>query len=203
MKKLPIIAALAIAALSPLALKAQSTSSAQTTSLKMQIGVTYLGGYSDITDIYEKYGYEFSFKNPIGINVLLRQDFENGLGWDFNLGPAIMIKVDDYYGDSATNYFLPLEADVRYTFFPNKDITPYVRGGLRYIYVSSDTWDSDGLGFGAAVGVEFNHTKSFSYGFELSVSTAEIKADAYDDDWDVVEEKAKPCKFCITAYLAF
>jgi opacity protein-like surface antigen len=205
MKKITLIAALTIAALLPLSLRAQTTptekAAAPSSSFKFQIGLTYLGGFSDITDVYENNGYDLSFKNPVGINFMVRQEFSNGLGWDVNLGPSILIVIDSTYGsysESSTDFILPIEADVRYTFFPNKDITPYVRGGLRYMFVSSDTWENDGLGFGVGVGVEFSHTKSFSYGIELSASTAQLKYETYN-----MEDTAKPCKFCVSVYCAF
>lgn len=198
MKNIAASTLAALALLLPLSTNAQETAPEPSSSVKFQFGLNYIGGFSNLIDVYEEYGYESDYEVPFGLNFMVRQEFSSGLGWDINIGPVILIEVEyDEDDDSEMNWLIPLEGDVRYTFIPEANASLYVRGGIRALIASGDDFDSDGVGFGAGVGVEFNRNRAVSYGIEASYNSARVKFNNYGED------TVKPYEFCVAFYTAF
>jgi hypothetical protein len=183
---------------------------------RFPVGLSYVSGIQDVKDLYvenlERDGYSVDeeYNVPVGIAFQPYLQMDNGLGYGLAIGPMSMVltSVVDFYN-------FPIGADVRYTFVNSSEVSPYVRGGLRYNIASGDYVESSSPGLFAAVGLEFLRKKPLSMGVELSYDSSQVEfkkyyrsylySDYYYDYYGIVEgrTKIKPCGFMFSLYAIF
>ena len=158
------------------------------------IGITYSqGGYDTInklTDAYQadwevKYGVKLDLNKvniPVGLTFNPYYEWNNGLGLGLDLGPTLFmaatLQKSGYGGTSQEtkfSYIIPIGASVRYTFFRNDKISPYVRAGVRYPIAGGDNISSSQVGPFGALGVEILRTKRVGVAVEVGYDASKIK----------------------------
>ena len=188
------VAVLATITLSAITLTAAEQAS--TSGFKFQVGLTYVSGVSDLADKIEANNprYKVDTILPVGLSLNPYYDFGNGLGIGLSVGPATVGV------GAASLYIVPIGADVRYTFFRNESVSPYVRAGLQYPFAGGDFIKSSSAGFVGAVGVEFGHSKRASWGVEGGYNSAEVEVLANAGRPAV---KVKPLEFTLSVFVRF
>ncbi len=168
------------------------------------VGLTYVSGIYDVDDAFKKdytsrgYGYD-SFVWPVGLSFQPYWEFNNGLGIGASIGP---VDVGAVSGSGATEdtFFaiIPIGLDLRYTFFNDTDVAPYVRAGARYPITAGDLVENGQIGLFGAIGVEFFHTRPVGFGIEASYDDSKI--DVVDGGF---KETIKPYQFMVTLFIVF
>jgi len=98
------------------------------------------------------------------------------------VGPTAFFVVDEkFYGDYYTDdtkfsYIIPVGADLRYTLFNDRNVSPYVKVGFRYPIAGGDNLSSSSseIGVYGAVGVELWRTKTVGMGLEVGYDTSKV-----------------------------
>jgi hypothetical protein len=146
------------------------------------LGLNYVNGLNDLSDglddVYTAAGYDFdSVVVPVGLTFEGYYEFDFGLGIGALLGPCTAIVTETTIGgstESDVSYIIPLGAEARYTFFRDKNVSPYIKAGVVFPIVGGDYLDSSEVGFIGAVGVEFWRTKAVGMGLEFAYDTSKV-----------------------------
>lgn len=148
-------------------------------------------GLNDIADLYEDnfnstntfYQADVDMLLPIGISVQGTYQWDSGVRLDMGLGPFFMITSDPYDDDDADVDLDHTEVlssvTVGYTFIPSGNVSPYVRAGLAYHFVSGDYVEGSTPGLLAAAGIEFSRQSFASFAFEVAVDKSEVEFERY------------------------
>lgn len=146
-------------------------------SFHFPVGFAYTQGAGEILDSLDAtWHYDEKFVWPIGLTLSPYYEFDCGLGVGVGLGPTALVFVDDdkYFFKDRFSYAIPVGADVRYTFFRDKNVSPYVRVGFRYPIAGGDDIDGSQPGPFGAAGVEFLRTKKVGVGLEFAYDGSEV-----------------------------
>ncbi|MDN5850051.1 MAG: hypothetical protein L0H63_10515 [Nitrococcus sp.] len=141
---------------------------------RFPVGLSYANGIYDVKDAVEKNTSVSVYTViPVGLSFHPYVEFTDiGLGVGASFGPAKLLVGD------LTSYIVPVGADVRYTLFRNSNVSPYVRGGLRYSLAGGDFLSSGDPGFFAAGGIEFFRAQGgVCLGIEAGYDASEIEVD--------------------------
>ncbi len=139
------------------------------------IGVSYVSGISDVTDIYEDNLETDAFVEvdvvsiPVGAGLMARYRTESGIIVDLGVGPAFLIAGD------ASHQEIPFSATVGYSFLPGGEMSPYIRFGVVSHYVDGDYVESSEAGNLVAIGMEFNRDERSTWGIELSTNDSTVE----------------------------
>jgi hypothetical protein len=176
------------------------------------IGISYASGLTDVTDAIEtglenQYGFGVdTFSIPVGLSLHPYIEFDFGLGVGLSIGPAQFVAIEvDTYGpgfstsDSSFDYLIPVGADLRYTLFRDRSVSPYARVGFRYPIVGGDYLEDSSPGIFGALGVEFYRNKKVGFGIEFGYDTSEVDVSVGGG----VTETVKPCEFMISIFALF
>lgn len=148
-------------------------------------------GMNDIADLYEDnynnsntyYQADVDMLLPIGLSVQGTYHWDSGVRLDMGLGPFFMITSDPYDDDDVDvdldHTELPANVTVGYTFIPGGSVSPYVRAGLAYHFVSGDYVEGSTPGLLAAVGIEFARQSVASYSLEVAVDKSEVEFERF------------------------
>lgn len=159
---------------------------------KFPVGITYSQGAHNVinrlADAYQadwqaQYGGAVTVDKiniPIGLTLNPYYEWNNGLGVGLDVGPTLFMAgtLKDAFGgisDTKFSYIVPVGASVRYTFFNTKNISPYVRVGVRYPFAGGDDIGSPQPGPYASVGIEFWHSKSVGAALEVGYDASKVK----------------------------
>jgi hypothetical protein len=173
------ILAIALAGMVTFGLQANATAG----QFHFNLGLNYVDGLNDVSDGLEElytsagYIYDESIVIPVGLTFEGYYEFDFGLGIGAALGPCTLIALETTSGgssDTDLSYIIPLGIEARYTFFRDKNVSPYVKAGARFPVVGGDRVDSADTGFFGAVGVEFWRTKAVGMGLEFSYDTSQV-----------------------------
>ncbi len=175
-----------------LKLGAFSQENTNSQGLEYSLGLNYLSGYSDLIDAYERVGYEFDFESPLGLNFAISSEYNSGLGWEANLGPAIAI-----FGDLSA-FIMPIDLLATYEFAKDANISPFVKLGGSYILANGDFLGATTPGVKGAVGIAFNKNQKTEYGVQLSLNTAYVDFEYYR-----FIDEIKPYEFVLGVFAKF
>lgn len=156
--------------------------------------ISYASGVNDVADLYENnynathtYSYvKVHMQIPVGLAFAADYQWNSGLRADVGLGPFFTIKQDDrsdrdnrYYDDSTDLHYyeVPVNATVGYSFIPHGSVSPYIRAGVAYHFVSGDYYRSSTPGLFAAVGLEFSRTNTARYVLEIAADQSQVEFD--------------------------
>lgn len=142
-------------------------------------------------DMYEStpgYQVDDRIEIPFGLTFNPYYELDNGLGFGLGLGPTAFIVVhedfpprrppNDPYGPPPSedhfSYAIPIGADIRYTLFRDKVVSPYVRVGFRFPIAGGDNIDSPRIGPFGAIGAEILRNKKIGLAVEIAYDGSEI-----------------------------
>ena len=118
---------------------------------RIPIGLSYVSGFDDIGDLHEANlqaegnRVERIDTIPVGLTVHPYYEMDFGLGIGFGIGPTMMILGD------TTMWNVPVGVDARFALPARFNVSPYVRGGIRYHIAGGDyVEDSKPGAFGGA-----------------------------------------------------
>lgn len=142
---------------------------------RFPIGITYANGIYDVTDAIDENPFvSVEATVPLGVSLRPYAEFTDiGIGIGASVGPA-MLGLGDY-----SFYVVPVGFDVRYTFFRQSKVAPYVVAGVRYAIAGGDFVDTGNVGFFGGVGVELFRKPNGGIALGLEVgydsSTVEVQ----------------------------
>lgn len=177
-----------------------ASSYAKAADWRFPVGITYVSGFGDLVDIYEDnleaegyFVYSVDYW-PVGISFHPYVQFDNGFGVGAGIGPIMFITGDTDFFD------IPINLDVRYTFIPTANTSPYVRVGARTHSASGDYVEGTTPGFFGGIGLEFLRDRRVSTGIEISYDASEIELERvrYNDT-----ENVKPCELMVSVFVIF
>jgi len=151
-------------------------------SFRIQLGLSYASGAPKVQDAM-KYAVESAtgarvekkFLWPVGLSVSPYLELSSGLGVGASVGPTMFMLTQNWLGPDYFSWILPLGADVRYTFLPHREVSPYVRAGFRYPVAGGDFIDSSTIGAFGAVGVEFLRQRKIALGLEGAYDSSQVR----------------------------
>jgi hypothetical protein len=170
------------------------SSSAIAADWRFPFGLAYVGNFNKVVDLYEDnleaegYWVSEDFAWPVGLTFQPYVEFDMGIGIGMGFGPLMYIKTDmdkDFFN-------VPLNINLRYSFIPKGNISPYVRGGVSYNIVSGDYVDKSKPGPFGAVGVEFLRKKPVGFGFEVGYDGSTIEFDDFNSSSTEGTKNIKP-----------
>jgi hypothetical protein len=137
---------------------------------KNQIGLSFATGISEVADIYEDnlslLGEVDVFLFPVGASYSGHYQFDSGLRTGFGLGPLFTV-----IGD-AGHLEAPVNANIGWTFMPDKKFSPFVSAGVVKHIVSGDYVESDSAGLFLEAGFTY---KKFGLKFVADKSEVEFQ----------------------------
>ncbi len=147
---------------------------------KVPLGLSYVSGVGDITDIYETNleaeGYSVNSVDdiPVGLFVHPYYEWDCGVGVGFGLGPIMMIIGDAFFID------VPLGVDVRVSLPSRFKVSPYVFTGVRVHLATGDYVEDTVPGIYGGVGVSFMRNRGVGMGIEVGFDTSSIELETQD-----------------------
>jgi hypothetical protein len=138
-------------------------------------GVAIVRNINDVLDVYEESlraqqdTVDVTKRIPIGIAFDVHNQYDTGLRVGFGLGPYFRLTGD------ASHFELPLNGTVGYTFAPENNTSPYVKGGLVYHFASGDFHSKSELGPLAGVGLELGRSSDLNFTIELSIDRSKVE----------------------------
>lgn len=174
---------------------------------RFPVGLTYVSGFSDIADLfkdnlrYNGYIVDSSGGVPVGLSFHPYYQWSSGLGMGIGFGPAMMIMVDASNGESDYDLtIVPFSADVRYALNIDGSASPYIRGGVTYLYASGDYKKSANAGAFGAAGIEFMRNRKVSVGLEAGYDTSTVELQRLRTH---STEKIRPIGFFASLFVVF
>ena len=173
---------------------------------RFPLGLTYVSGFSDVVDLfkdnlrYRGYTVDSSGGVPVGLSFHPYYQWNSGLGMGIGFGPAMMIMVDSSSDDSYDLTIVPFSADVRYAFNIEGEVSPYVRGGVTYLYASGDYKKSVNAGAFGAAGFEFMRNRKVSVGIEAGYDTSTVEMQRLRTN---SKESIRPIGFFASLFVVF
>lgn len=140
-------------------------------------GIAYVSSINDVVDIYKRNlaaegkSVDVTKALPIGFSFDLHYQWDAGLRVGIGLGPYFRLSGD------TKHFEMPINGTVGYTFLPESDASPYVKGGLVQHFASGDYYSSSDPGVLAAGGLELARRSSLNFTIELSVDQSKIELD--------------------------
>jgi outer membrane protein W len=114
----------------------------------------------------------------------------------------MFILTDTYGGNDDADFFsVPVNTNLRYSFLPKKNISPYVRAGVSYNIASGDYVESSKVGFLGALGIEFSRKKAVGWGFEVGYDSSEIEFEDFTLGRDTID--IKPIEWWACVFVVF
>ena len=151
------------------------------------VAITYAQGINDavdkLDDLYTAAGFTFDkdVVIPVGLSLSPYYEFDCGLGIGANVGPTSFIVIDTrtFSGGSSSHnidvsYIIPVGADLRYTFLRDKNVSPYLRVGVRYPIVGGPNMDSSQPGPYGGIGLDLWRTKKVGMGVEVGYDASKV-----------------------------
>lgn len=162
-------------------------------------GLTYMGGFTDVGDFYERQGYEVSTIIPVAIAFKVDYLFYHGSiaasGPAAGVGPIAMLLGDVSY------FEVPLVLTYGVKFMPQATVGPYVRAGLAYHIAGGDDVAGRSPGLFAAVGAEILQNKRVAIGVEIATDSSTVTLE--DSDWPPRREKIKTGNLLVSVRAVF
>jgi hypothetical protein len=171
---------------------------------RFPVGVSYVRGLTDVRNDYrnslEAQGYAVgtNTERPFGVSFQPYVQFDNGFGIGGALGPYLSSQTP-----VANFYALPVGLDIRYTFAPAADTSPYVRVGGRYNLAMGKFVEHASAGLFGAVGVEFFRKKTAGVALELAYDASTVKLKEYQDSTNYRTETVRPSGFLAGIFAVF
>jgi hypothetical protein len=156
------------------------------------IGLSHASGFADVKDYYEREYHATSITvSPVGAVFMPSYEWNNGLRVGGDLGPILAVMGDVSFVD------VPVGLSVGYAFRPAQEVSPYVRGGIRYQIASGDQVNGSSPGAFAAAGIDFAQRKRFHWGLEAAVDTSTVTFKG------TRTEEIKPNRFLVNVHFTF
>lgn len=183
---------------------------------RLPLHVTYASGFSDVTDYYERLLRVDVNAIPIGVAFSPYAEFDysswTGSAVGMQIGPVEFVFWDSEVtggsgsiSDSGLFLAVPLVLYYGQMFAPEKSVSPYVKIGYSYPFVSGDAVEEVSPGFFAALGVDFMRQKRVGVGLEFAIdkSTVTFK-EQYDPFGNYMpEEEIAPIDFAASFKIVF
>jgi hypothetical protein len=105
-----------------------------------------------------------------------------------------------YITNNRDFFDIPIGLDLRYTFIPTANTSPYIRAGGRHHLASGDYVEGSTPGFFGGFGIEFLRDKRVNMGIEVSYDSSEIELERrrYNTTEDV-----KPSELMVSIFVIF
>lgn len=138
-------------------------------------GISYVTNIDDVLDIYkdnlraEGKSVDVSNALKVGVGFDAHYQWDTGLRFGVGLGPYFRLSGD------AKHFELPINGTLGYTFLPEGEVSPYVKGGVVGHFASGDYYSSSQPGALAAAGVEFARHAPLTLTVELSFDQSKIE----------------------------
>jgi hypothetical protein len=152
-----------------------SASLVQAKKVFLPIFITYTDAMSKVYDIYkdnleaEGYSIESEFQNPVGLSFQPYIQLNNGFRIGAGIGPLM------YINTTESDFFAaPINAHIGYCFFPDSNVSPYVKLGLCDPVASGTHVKDTKAGVLAGAGIEFLRGKIISFGFEVAYAASKV-----------------------------
>ena len=146
--------------------------------LRVHVGATFVSGFRDVVDHYEDripYDTDTTFV-PVGLALSVTYEARHGSRFTADVGPAGLIYVFVVNTDESWSYWnVPLGLTYGFVFLPRRDVSPYLRAGLRYYVAGGDYVDDSTPGPIIALGMVFRRTRRVGWGLELAMDRATIR----------------------------
>jgi hypothetical protein len=174
---------------------------ARAASFHFPVGLTYASGIQDASDklfdFYENDGYNVDrITIPVGLTFNPYFEWDNGIGAGLSVGPTTFVIVEEntysYYSSSSDtkfSYAVPVGPFVRYTFLKDKNVSPYIKAGVKYPFAGGDNFGSSTIGPFGAIGVDFWRTKSVGMSVEFGYDGSRLKVKYQDRFGDELSKK--------------
>ncbi len=181
------------------------SSSANATDWRFPLGFAYIGNFNKVVDLHENnleakgFDVDTNWKWPVGLSFQPYVEFDNGLGVGMGLGPMMFILSNQ----DADFFNLPVNLNLRYSFIPKNNISPYVRAGASYNIASGDYVESSKIGFLGAAGVEFSRKSPVGFGFEVGVDSSEIEFKKFQSSSLWSKKDIKPINWWASIFVVF
>lgn len=163
-----------------------SSNNAYAGNWRFPIGVTYLKGIDEASDLWEQ-NRRNEGDNPdsspaarISINFSPYYQFDNGLGLGLGIGPESGKLEKDDNGNLRIAFFnVPVHVDARWAYLPQGGgFSPYVRVGMRKNFAQGDYVVEGKIGPFAGIGFEYLRPRGVvDFGMELTVDKSEVEFD--------------------------
>ncbi len=154
------------------------------------LGLTYVNGAYDVNRLLKASLIENNpgstitsdYVVPLGLSLNPRLEFGNGLGVGLTAGPTSVVAVKNDAGvfnaSQDINYIIPVGGFVQYNLFHNKNVSPYLRAGVKYPITGGSFIRSGTVGAYGAVGVEFFKQKHVGLGLEAGYDSSQVTISA-------------------------
>ena len=140
-------------------------------------GIAYVSNINHVLDIYKAdvlaQGKTIDVDKALPVGISFDADFlsNTGLRIGAGLGPYFRLTGD------VKHFELPINGTVGYSFIPEGQATPYVKGGIVYHIASGDFYESSTPGLLVAGGLDFARRSKISGAIELSFDASKIELD--------------------------
>lgn len=173
---------------------------------RFPVGLSYVSGVNDIGDLLEDNLESNPYVSadvtviPVGITFKPYYEWESGLGVGMDFGPTMFVWSSE--DDIDADFFnLPINANCRYTFMPDGNVSPYVKAGISYNISSGDYKEGSDPGFFAAAGIEWMRNRKVGIGVEVAYDSSQIEFERLYYPYGT--EKIKPGGFTLTISAVF
>ena len=179
------------------------------TKFHFDVGLTYVNGAYDVNRALKAslvdngFTIQRDYVVPIGLSLNPRVEFGNGLGVGLSAGPTSIVGVGRNGGFNARdiNYIIPVGGFLQYNLFRHKNVSPYLRAGVKYPITGGDFISSGTVGAYGAVGVEFFKQKRIGFGLEVGYDSSRVTISA--GPGDTMTRKVTPTGFTASLVVFF
>jgi len=202
-----------LAAIAGLSSQLSSTARAEIsdgTRFHFDLGLSYVDGAYDVNKqlkasfVDNGYTIQRDYVVPVGLSLNPRVQFGNGLGVGLSLGPSSFVGVErngSFNVKSDLSYIIPVGGFVQYNFLTHENISPYIRGGVKYPITGGDFIQSGTVGGYGAVGVQFFNQKRIGVALEVGYDSSRVTISA--GPLDRVTRKATPTGLTASLVIIF
>ena len=140
-------------------------------------GIAWVSNINHVLDIYKAnvvaQGRTVDVDKAIPVGISFDADYlmNTGLRIGVGLGPYFRLRGD------VKHFELPINGTVGYSFLPEEQATPYVKGGVVQHIASGDFFESASPGLLVAGGFEFARRSKISGAVEVSFDASKIELD--------------------------
>jgi len=166
-------------------------SSAFSMEWRFPVNLSYVDGARNVFNHYkntlEAEGWTLTseFYLPVAVSFHPFIQFNSGLRLGVGFGPMTFVYIS---GPDYTHFEIPLNVNGGFTFAPNSNTSPYVKGGVVYHIATGDLTKGSTPGVFGSFGIEFMRMRMISFGVEATYdfSTLKLEKTTTEDYYDPV-----------------
>lgn len=165
------------------------------------LGMTYSHGLIEVFNLYkdnlktEGHKIKNNAICPAGFFAGTYYQFGSGFAAGCVIGPFMTV-----ISKNANFIALPLTGFIKYSFFIENSVCPYISLGVNYAPAAGKYVNRSIPGLYAAAGAEFMRNESVGFGFEFAYTKSAIEFDCAENGKN---KKLRPSVFLISAFAVF